>query len=128
MNPNLDLQLDPKVSWALRHPEYFPMEINRASAEEILRIPGIGNVSAARIIRQRKVAPLTYEGLKRIGVVLKRAKYFMTINGKYYGWGVPQERLREHLLMQSGGMQVSMFEEKDSRIEAPSGGHTLLID
>ena len=113
-NPFLDLELDPKVSWALRHLEYFPMEINRASPEEILRIPGIGNISANRIVRQRRYSSLTYDDLKRMGVVLKRAKYFITINGKYYGQGVKQENLREHMILQSGGIQMDMF--------APQGG------
>ena len=110
---NLDLELDPKIAWALRHPEYFPMEINRASPEEILRIPGIGTISAARIVRQRRAASLTYDDLKRMGVALKRAKYFITIGGRYYGGSVPQEDLREHLLLQSGGQQLDLF--------APSG-------
>ena len=117
---NLDLELDPKIAWALRHPEYFPMEINRASPEEILRIPGIGTVSANRILRQRKVASLTYDDLKRMGVVLKRAKYFITIGGKYYGKGVAQEDLREHLLLQSGGQQLDMFSQTDPRLPAPA--------
>lgn len=117
-NPFLDLELDPKVAWALRHLDLFPMEINRASPEEILRIPGIGNLSARRIIRQRRCGSISYEDLKRMGVVLKRAKYFMTINGKYYGRGVAQEKLREHLIMQSGGVQMDMF--------APQGGIAAL--
>ena len=114
-HPNLDLQLDPKIAWALRHPEYFPMEINRASPEEILRIPGIGTISAGRILRQRKVAALTYDDLKCMGVVLKRAKYFITIGGKYYGGRMEQDALREHLLLQSGGQQIDMFAQTDER-------------
>jgi len=114
-DPNLDLQLDPKIAWALRHPEYFPMEINRASPEEILRIPGIGTISAARIVRQRRVAAVTYDDLKRMGVVLKRAKYFITVGGRYYGGGVQQEDLREHLILQSGGQQLDLFAQTDER-------------
>ena len=114
-DPNLDLQLDPKIAWALRHPEYFPMEINRASPEEILRIPGIGTISAARIVRQRRVAAVTYDDLKRMGVVLKRAKYFITVGGRYYGGGVQQEDLREHLILQSGGRQLDLFAQTDER-------------
>ena len=108
-NPNLDLEMDPKVSWALRHLELFPMEINKVTPEELLRIPGIGNVSALRIIRQRKYAPLKYDDLKRIGVVLKRAKYFITVGGKYFGSSVREQNLREHLLMQTGGIQMDML-------------------
>ena len=115
-HPNLDLQMDPKMSWALRHPELFPMEINRASPEEILRIPGIGTVSAGRILRQRRVAALTYDDLKRIGVALKRAKYFITVSGRYYGGRVPQDALREHLLLQSGGEQLDLFSQTGGRV------------
>ena len=111
-HPNLDLELDPKLSWALRHPEFFPVEINKASAEELLRIPGVGNLSVQRILRQRKVASLRYDDLKLIGVVLKRAKYFITISGRYYGRSIRQDTLREHLLLQSGGLQLSLFDSK----------------
>ena len=114
-HPNLDLQLDPKIAWALRHPEFFPMEINRASPEEILRIPGVGTLSAARIVRQRRVAALNYDDLKRMGVVLKRAKYFITVGGRYYGGRVQQEDLREHMLLQSGGEQLDLFAQTDGR-------------
>lgn len=110
--PNLDLELDPKLSWALRHPEFFPVEVNKASAEELLRIPGVGNLSVQRILRQRKVASLKYDDLKLIGVVLKRAKYFITVGGRYYGRSVRQDNLREHLLLQSGGLQLSLFDSK----------------
>ncbi len=108
-HPDLDVELDPKVSWALRHPEFFPVEINRADAEALLRVPGLGNLSVMRIIRQRRAAALSYDDLKRIGAVLKRAKYFITVNGRYYGGGVKQDSLRDHLLMQSGGVQLDMF-------------------
>ncbi|MDR0357310.1 MAG: putative DNA modification/repair radical SAM protein, partial [Clostridiales Family XIII bacterium] len=69
-NPNLDCDLDPKIVWALRHIGRFPIEINKASQEELLRIPGVGNVSAIRIMRQRRVAAVRYEDLKKMGVVL----------------------------------------------------------
>jgi predicted DNA-binding helix-hairpin-helix protein len=83
--PNLDYELDPKIIWALRHIEVFPIEVNKASLEELLRIPGVGNVSAKRIMRQRKIRAVRYEDLKKMGVVLKRARYFLTCIGKYYG-------------------------------------------
>jgi predicted DNA-binding helix-hairpin-helix protein len=85
--PNLDYELDPKVVWALRHLEFFPVEINKASLEELLRIPGVGNTSATRIMRQRREAAVRYDDLKKMGVVLKRAKYFLTCSGRYYGDG-----------------------------------------
>ncbi|MDR0817342.1 MAG: putative DNA modification/repair radical SAM protein [Clostridiales Family XIII bacterium] len=84
-NPNLDYELDPKVVWALRNIESFPVEINKASFEELLRIPGIGNISAKRILRQRRIAAVKYDDLKKMGVVVKRARFFLTCSGKYYG-------------------------------------------
>jgi predicted DNA-binding helix-hairpin-helix protein len=83
--PNLDTELDPKIIWALRHLHLFPLEVNRASLEELLRVPGIGAVSAKRIVRQRRHCALNYDELGKIGVVIKRAKYFVTCRGKYHG-------------------------------------------
>ncbi len=79
-HPNLDLELDPKLSYALRHPEIFPIDINRADYEMILRVPGIGVKSAKLIIASRRYNRLTSEHLRKMGVVLKRAKYFITCN------------------------------------------------
>ncbi|SMP54633.1 putative DNA modification/repair radical SAM protein [Anoxynatronum buryatiense] len=83
--PQLDLLLDPKCMWALRNPEIFPIEINRADYQALLRIPGIGPTSARRIISSRRYGPLTFDSLKRTGAVLKRARYFITCQGKYAG-------------------------------------------
>lgn len=80
---NLETDLDPKTSWALRHPEFFPLEINRASYEELLRVPGIGTKSAWRIISQRRVAAVSAHQLQKLGVVYKRAQYFVTCKGIY---------------------------------------------
>ena len=80
--PNFNVYLDPKCDWAIRHLEYFPVEINRADYEMLLRVPGIGVKSAQRIMRARRSAKLDFGQLKRIGVVLKRAHYFITCNGK----------------------------------------------
>ena len=79
-NPNLDLEVDPKLGWALRHPELFPIDVNKAEYELILRVPGIGVKSAALIVNARKYRHLTSEHLKKIGVVMKRARYFITCN------------------------------------------------
>jgi len=78
--PNLDLELDPKLSYALRHPHLFPVDINRADYELILRVPGIGVKSAQLIISSRRYGRLHSEHLRKMGVVLKRAKYFITCN------------------------------------------------
>ncbi|MDE5866227.1 MAG: helix-hairpin-helix domain-containing protein, partial [Lachnospiraceae bacterium] len=72
----------PKADWAVRHLELFPIEINRADYQLLLRIPGIGVKSAKRIVKARRFGRLTFEDLKKIGVVLKRALYFITCNGK----------------------------------------------
>lgn len=80
--PNFNTFIDPKCDWALRHLEYFPVEINQASYEQLLRVPGIGNKSAGRIVRARRQAALDFEDIKKMGVVLKRAVYFITCRGK----------------------------------------------
>ena len=76
----MDIEIDPKLSYALRNPSIFPVDINKASYETILRVPGIGVLSAKKIILGRRYGKLTLASLKKIGVVLKRAKYFITCN------------------------------------------------
>lgn len=83
--PNLEKDFDPKTSWALRNIDKFPVEINRASYNELLRVPGIGVKSAFKIMSIRKVHSINFEDLRKIGVVLKRAQYFITCKGKYFG-------------------------------------------
>lgn len=98
-NENFDLNFDPKTSWALNNINNFPMEINKVSYDELLRIPGVGIRSAKRILITRKVHSLSFEDLKKIGVVLKRAKYFITCKGKYYGdVSFNNEKIRTRLL------------------------------
>ena len=80
--PNFNTLLDPKCDWALRHLEIFPVEINTASYETLLKVPGLGPKSAARIVNARRYSHLDFIHLKKIGVVLKRAKYFITCQGK----------------------------------------------
>ena len=80
-HPDFNPQLDPKCNWAVNHPEEFPVEVNRAPYEKLLRVPGIGVTSAKRILRARRTAKLDFDGLKRLGVVLKRANYFITCQG-----------------------------------------------
>jgi putative DNA modification/repair radical SAM protein len=74
--------IDPKCNWAISHMEIFPMEVNRAPYEDLLRVPGIGVTSAKRIITTRRTTSLNYSGLKKLGVVLKRAQYFITCSVK----------------------------------------------
>ncbi|MDR1829957.1 MAG: putative DNA modification/repair radical SAM protein [Candidatus Fibromonas sp.] len=76
-NPWLDPEFDPKMAWALRHPDYFPIDLDSASYEEILRVPGIGVRSAKFIVHSRRFGSIRLEHLKKMGVALKRAKYFL---------------------------------------------------
>ncbi|MGB0131946.1 putative DNA modification/repair radical SAM protein [Chlorobium sp.] len=100
--PNLDETFDPKTSWALRHPEFFPVEINRADYGTLLRVPGIGVTSARRIVAARRFSVITPEGLKKIGVVMKRAKYFITCSGRPFEKTDRQPALLKSRLMLAG--------------------------
>ena len=81
-HPDLNPYIDPKCNWAINHIDMFPIEINTASYEMLLRVPGIGTRSAARIVKARRTGSIDFAGLKKIGAVLKRAQYFVTCNGK----------------------------------------------
>ncbi len=83
-NPNFDENFDPKASWALRNLHLFPIEINRADYNSLLRVPGIGMKSAQKIVSSRRYANLRFEDLKKMGIVLKRARYFITCSGKFF--------------------------------------------
>ena len=119
--PNLDPRLDPKCTWALRHLEFFPVEVNRADYEALLRVPGVGVRSARRILAARRVGPLTFEGLKRLGVVLKRAQYFLTCSGKpLTGLRVREDGLLRHLAALDAPREPVM--EQLSLFDGPGGG------
>ncbi len=108
---NLDLEFDPKIMYALRNIDKFPIEINKASYEELLRIPGLGVTSARRIIRERKNAELSYDSLKKMKTVLKRAKYFITVKGRYYGnVKIEPEIIKRELKQQEIQKQLSIFD------------------
>ncbi|MBQ9346215.1 MAG: putative DNA modification/repair radical SAM protein [Oscillibacter sp.] len=81
-HPDFDPRLDPKCHWALLHPAFFPVEVNTADYETLLRVPGIGTVSARRILSARRTGRLRPEHLRRLGVVMKRAQFFLTASGK----------------------------------------------
>ncbi|MCI8877381.1 MAG: putative DNA modification/repair radical SAM protein [Oscillospiraceae bacterium] len=81
-SPNFNPLVDPKCSWALSHPEFFPVEVNTASREELLRVPGMGMISVRRILYARRARKLDHEDLHKLGVVMKRAQYFITCKGK----------------------------------------------
>lgn len=80
--PWLDLEVDPKLAWALRHMDRFPMEAMSASLEELLRVPGVGPVGARRIIAARRTGTLTFDDLARLKITLKRARHFLTVAGQ----------------------------------------------
>lgn len=117
-NPNFNLMLDPKVEWALRHIDEFPKEINKCSYYELLKIPGIGVTTAKRIISSRKHFKLTFNDLKNMNVVLKRAKYFITCDGKYFidTKLFRREFIESNLVLEDNHnnkniLQISMFDE-----------------
>ena len=122
-HPNFNVYFDPKCDWALRHLEHFPVEINQADYHDLLRVPGIGNKSALRIVKARRTGSLDFEDLKRIGVVLKRAIYFITCKGKQmYPLKIEEdfitrqllgvkEKLPEHLTENVTYRQLSLFDD-----------------
>ena len=89
LHTNLDLEVDPKLAWALRHPEAFPVDINTAEYERILRVPGIGVKSAMLIVSSRRFNRITSYHLKKMGVVMKKAKYFITCHELTDGYANP---------------------------------------
>ena len=117
--PDFDPALDPKCCWALRHPEFFPVEVNRADYEALLRVPGIGVVSAKRILVARRSGALRAEDLKKLGVVMKRAQYFLTCGGRYASpLKLSQEGILQNLmaverraLPQAEAQQLSLFDQ-----------------
>lgn len=98
-NPNFNIYFDPKCNWALKHLENFPVEINKADYHTLLRVPGIGYTSATRIVKARRLGTLDFDDLKKIGVVLKRALYFITCNGKMmYNTKIEEDYISRNLL------------------------------
>ena len=110
--PNFSTLIDPKCEWALRHMEFFPVEINTAPYEMILRIPGIGVRSAQKIVKARRYTRLSFEDLKKMRISMKRAKYFVTVNGKTFdNMRIKSEYTAAALLAMEGHAQVSLFDE-----------------
>ncbi|MDO5573773.1 MAG: putative DNA modification/repair radical SAM protein [bacterium] len=122
--PNFNTLFDPKCDWALKHLEYFPVEVNRADKHMLLRVPGIGVKSAERIVMARRHAILTFDDLKKMGIVLKRALYFITCSGRMmYRTKIDEDYISRNLLdvkerlpegISRDGMtykQVSLFDD-----------------
>lgn len=119
--PDFNIFLDPKCDWAIRHLEYFPVEINRADYDTLLRVPGIGYKSASRIVKARRHSTLNFADLKKIGVVLKRALYFITCSGRMmYRTKLEEDYICRNLMSdktqipreirESGYQQLSLFD------------------
>ncbi len=120
---NLPVEYDPKCAWALRHPEIFPVEVNRAPLEMILRVPGIGARSAYKITTARRYASLSFDDLRKMRVVLKRARHFITCKGKFYG---EQNEERVKLLLagteaRENAEQLSLFSSNETALSALTG-------
>ena len=121
--PNFNEQIDPKCDWALRHLELFPVELQTASYDMVLRVPGIGPKSAKRIIDARRYGKLDFDNLKKMGVVLKRAHYFITCSGKMmYKIPIEEKYITRQLIStnekenwqirhQSNTRQMSLFDD-----------------
>ncbi len=121
-NPNFNVLFDPKCNWALKHLEEFPVEVNRADYKKLLRVPGIGYKSAGRIVRARRLGNLDFPDLKKIGVVLKRALYFITCSGRMmYPTKIEEDYITRNLLnageklpqevVNMGYRQLSLFDD-----------------
>ena len=111
-DPFVDPFLDPKTNWAIKNSHLFPIEINKASYKELLRVPGIGVTSAKRIVMTRKYSTIRYEHLKKLGIVIKRAKYFITVNGEFLGFKKENPELIRNALMEKEKMvaeQLKLF-------------------
>ena len=111
-DPFVDPLLDPKTNWAIKNSHFFPIEINKASYRELLRVPGIGVTSAKRIVMTRKYSIIRYEHLKKLGIVIKRAKYFITVNGEFLGFKKENPELIRNALMEKEKMlseQLKLF-------------------
>ncbi len=121
-NPNFNIMFDPKCNWALKHLEQFPVEINRADYKMLLRVPGLGYKSAVRIVKARRLGVLDFSDLKKMGVVLKRAMYFITCSGKMmYPTKLDEDYITRNLLSvkeklpeevrNMGYRQLSLFDD-----------------
>jgi predicted DNA-binding helix-hairpin-helix protein len=115
---DFDPRLDPKCCWALRHLEFFPVEVNRADYEALLRVPGVGVVSAKRILVARRTGALRAEDLRKLGVVMKRAQYFLTCSGR------PATQLR----VSPAGVAANLMALERAALPAEAGEQLSLFD
>lgn len=130
--PNFNVLLDPKCDWAIRNLGHFPLEVNRADYASLLRVPGIGTKSAMRIVAARKQAVLRFEDLKKMGVVLKRAVYFITCSGRMmYPVKMTEDSITGHIVgeekrhvwdLENKNMfrQLSLFDDMKLTVNPPA--------
>lgn len=137
-NPNFNVLIDPKCNWALEHLEIYPVEVNRADYYTLLRVPGIGYKSASRIVKARRLGVLDFNDLQKMGVVLKRALYFITCSGKMmYPTKLEQDYILRNLLSvgdkvpisvrEMGYKQLSLFDDVRFRQEQFEVNHEKSI-
>ena len=111
-DPFVDPLLDPKTNWAIKNSHFFPIEINKASYKDLLRVPGIGVTSAKHIVMTRKYSTIRYEHLKKLGIVIKRAKDLIVVNGEFLGFKKENPELLRNALMEKEKMvteQLRLF-------------------
>ena len=126
-NPNFDINFDPKTTYALNNIHLFPVEINKAPYETLIRIPGIGIRGAQKIVSARRLTSLDFFNLKKLGIVIKRAQYFITCKGKYYGAvAFDDEKIRKALtpridlnLIDEDVEQLTFFDNNKSNLILP---------
>lgn len=128
-NPNLDINFDPKTNWALNNIHLFPIEINKAPYEILIRVPGIGIRGARKIISARRINSLDFIDLKKLGIVIKRAQYFIICRGKYFGAvAFDDEKIKRALtpkidlnIIEEESEQISFFDNEINKIVLPDG-------
>lgn len=120
---NLPEEYDPKCAWALKNMHLFPVEINKAPLEMLLRVPGIGNIGAYKIVKARKYNSLDFTDLEKMRIVLKRARHFITCKGKFYG-SENQTTVRSMLMLEEKSAkyeQLSLFSTPELSLSALTG-------
>jgi len=134
--PNFNPYLDPKCNWAIHNMHFFPVDVNRASQSDLLRVPGIGPKSARRIVQARKAGRLAVDDLKRIGVVLKRARFFIITSDMKTGLNAGKETTIRSLIdpnvYKAGTEQLSLFGASNGiaaggKLLLPSPGEALSV-
>ncbi|MDE7214510.1 MAG: helix-hairpin-helix domain-containing protein, partial [Clostridia bacterium] len=122
-NENLSAEYDPKCAWALKNMHLFPVEINTAPLETLLRVPGIGAKSAYKIVEARKFSKIGFDNLAKMRIVLKRAKHFITCGGKFFGTD-SFAQVKYSLLLDGQSEvseQISMFSTPSAALSALTG-------